>query len=59
MEDWLAQNLPEGGRVGVDPFCHTVDSVRRLQKKLTVSCKTAKQLHCAKPTGRPELEVYR
>jgi hypothetical protein len=34
IEDWLASTLPEGGRVGIDPFCHTVDSVRRLQRKL-------------------------
>ena len=36
LEDWLADNLPEGGRVGIDPFLHTVDSVRRLKAKLEV-----------------------
>jgi hypothetical protein len=36
MEDWLATSLPPGGRVGVDPFVHTVDSVRRLQRRLQV-----------------------
>jgi len=34
LEDWLASNLPAGGRVGIDPLVHTVDSVRRLQRKL-------------------------
>ncbi|KAL6764493.1 peptidase M24, structural domain-containing protein [Haematococcus lacustris] len=34
LEDWLAANLPEGGCVGVDPFLHTMDAARRLQKKL-------------------------
>jgi hypothetical protein len=34
IEDWLASTLPEGGRVGIDPFCHTIDGVRRLQRKL-------------------------
>jgi Xaa-Pro aminopeptidase len=36
LEDWLAENLPEGGRVGIDPFLHTVDAVRRLKAKLEV-----------------------
>eukprot|EP00195_Chlamydomonas_chlamydogama_P009509 CAMPEP_0202892282 /NCGR_PEP_ID=MMETSP1392-20130828/2027_1 /ASSEMBLY_ACC=CAM_ASM_000868 /TAXON_ID=225041 /ORGANISM="Chlamydomonas chlamydogama, Strain SAG 11-48b" /LENGTH=683 /DNA_ID=CAMNT_0049576179 /DNA_START=304 /DNA_END=2355 /DNA_ORIENTATION=- len=34
LEDWLASNLPEGGRVGIDPYLHTVDAVRRLQRKV-------------------------
>ncbi len=34
LEDWLAGSLPEGGRVGIDPWCHTVNSVRTLQRKL-------------------------
>ena len=36
LEDWLADNLPEGGRVGIDPFLHTVDAVRKLKAKLEV-----------------------
>ena len=24
IPDWLAGNVPEGGRVGIDPFVHTV-----------------------------------
>ncbi|GLC69902.1 hypothetical protein PLESTF_000893800 [Pleodorina starrii] len=34
LEDWLASNLPEGARVGIDPWVHTVNSVRTLQRKL-------------------------
>ncbi|GFR40249.1 hypothetical protein Agub_g821 [Astrephomene gubernaculifera] len=34
LEDWLAANLPEGARVGIDPWVHTVNSVRTLQRKL-------------------------
>lgn len=28
------QNLPSGARVGVDPFLHTIDGARKLQKAL-------------------------
>lgn len=35
MEDWLADNLPDGGRVGIDPYVHTVDAARKLEAKLT------------------------
>jgi len=31
---WLAKNLPSGSRVGVDPFLHTIDGARKLQKAL-------------------------
>ena len=34
FEDWLAEKIPVGGKVAIDPFVHTVDSVRRLQSKL-------------------------
>ena len=34
FEDWLAEKVPLGGKVAIDPFVHTVDSVRRLQRKL-------------------------
>ncbi|GIL68768.1 hypothetical protein Vafri_22006 [Volvox africanus] len=34
LEDWLAANLPEGARVGIDPWVHTVNAVRNLQRKL-------------------------
>lgn len=37
LDDWLAGNLPEGARVGLDPFCHTVDSLNKLKAKLEVS----------------------
>lgn len=39
IEDWLAANLPDGASVGVDPFCHTIDGVRRLQAKLAAAGK--------------------
>ncbi|KIY93943.1 X-Pro aminopeptidase, partial [Monoraphidium neglectum] len=34
IPDWLAEVLPAGTRVGIDPFCHTVDAVRSLRTKL-------------------------
>lgn len=34
IEDWLADQLPEGARIGIDPFLHTVDAVRKLQRKI-------------------------
>lgn len=34
LDDWLASNLPEGARVGLDPFCHTVESLNKLKAKL-------------------------
>ncbi|KAK9805604.1 hypothetical protein WJX72_007339 [[Myrmecia] bisecta] len=34
IPNWLADAVPEGGRVGIDPFLHTVDSARKLQTKL-------------------------
>ncbi|GIL92401.1 hypothetical protein Vretimale_6469 [Volvox reticuliferus] len=34
LEDWLAANLPDGARVGIDPWVHTVNSVRNLRRKL-------------------------
>ena len=36
IPDWLAEVLPAGARVGIDPFCHTVDAVRALSSKLQV-----------------------
>lgn len=34
LPDWLAQNLPKGGRVGIDPYLHTMDTARRLATQL-------------------------
>lgn len=31
---WLVGNLPAGSRVGVDPFLHTIDGARKLEKAL-------------------------
>ena len=39
IPDWLAEVLPAGARVGIDPFCHTVDAVRSLTSKLQVGSK--------------------
>jgi hypothetical protein len=36
INDWLADSLPEGSRVGFDPFCHTVEAVNKLKSKLQV-----------------------
>jgi hypothetical protein len=36
INDWLADTLPEGSRVGFDPFCHTVEAVNKLRAKLQV-----------------------
>jgi hypothetical protein len=36
IPDWLAEVLPAGARVGIDPFCHTVEAVRSLSSKLQV-----------------------
>lgn len=34
MDEWLVTNLPAGSRVGLDPFCHTVEAVHKLKDKL-------------------------
>ncbi|HZW46550.1 MAG TPA: M24 family metallopeptidase, partial [Microvirga sp.] len=31
-EDWIAANLPEGGTLAYDPWLHTHDSLKRLEK---------------------------
>eukprot|EP00879_Flechtneria_rotunda_P030750 GHRR01033423.1.p1 GENE.GHRR01033423.1~~GHRR01033423.1.p1 ORF type:complete len:118 (-),score=7.81 GHRR01033423.1:488-841(-) len=36
LNDWLSDNLPEGSRIGFDPFCHTVDSINKLKARLQV-----------------------
>lgn len=37
IDEWLVTNLPEGARVGLDPFCHTVDGLNKLKAKLEAS----------------------
>ena len=32
LERWIEQNLPAGGKLGYDPWLHTVDGVARLEK---------------------------
>lgn len=37
IPEWLASNVPEGGRVGIDPFVHTVrDPAQTLPREITV-----------------------
>eukprot|EP00951_Prasinocladus_malaysianus_P016039 scaffold124300_cov42-Prasinocladus_malaysianus.AAC.1 len=36
ISEWLIQQLPEGGRVGIDPFLHTIDTAMKLRKELEV-----------------------
>lgn len=40
---WLAKNLPSGSRVGVDPFLHTIDGARKLQKVHTAELRPEDQ----------------
>jgi Xaa-Pro aminopeptidase len=32
LERWVEQNLPAGGKLGYDPWLHTVDGLARLEK---------------------------
>jgi Xaa-Pro aminopeptidase len=34
MADWLRAQLPQGGRVGFDPWLHTVDQINQTEKAL-------------------------
>ena len=34
LGDWLAEQLPDGGTVGLDPWLHTVRDIEKLQKRL-------------------------
>lgn len=40
IPDWLAANVPAGGRVGIDPFLITVDGARKLEKQLASAGRT-------------------
>ena len=40
IPDWLAANVPVGGRVGIDPFLLTVDGARKLEKQLASEGRT-------------------
>lgn len=37
LEDWLIKQLPNGGKVGFDPWLHTVSAIRQLTKALSDS----------------------
>jgi Xaa-Pro aminopeptidase len=37
LERWIEANLPVGGRLGYDPWLHTVDGVARLEKAATAA----------------------
>jgi Xaa-Pro aminopeptidase len=34
LADWLAEALPAGARIGLDPWCHTSEGVRALKRTL-------------------------
>lgn len=34
IERWLADNLPRGSRVGIDPLCHTIASASKISRVL-------------------------
>ena len=34
INDWLVSELPEGARVGIDPFVHTIEAAEKLARKL-------------------------
>ena len=40
IETWLAEELADGAKVGVDPFVHTIGNARTLSTKLEESGKT-------------------
>ena len=35
LSEWLKQQLPDGGKVGFDPWLHTPDQIKALRKALT------------------------
>lgn len=37
LERWIETNLPEGGRLGYDPWLHTVDGVAKLEKAVAAA----------------------
>ncbi len=37
LERWIEQNLPAGGRLGYDPWLHTVDGVAKLEKAVSAA----------------------
>jgi len=39
IPEWLSEVLPAGAKVGFDPFCHTVDNIRKLSAALEASGK--------------------
>jgi Xaa-Pro aminopeptidase len=39
IEDWLVSSLPEGGTVGIDADCHTIESAEKLAHALSASGK--------------------
>ncbi|KAL4428500.1 hypothetical protein ABPG75_002589 [Micractinium tetrahymenae] len=40
VQDWLADTLPEGARVGIDPFVHTIEAAEKLRKRLKAAGKS-------------------
>ena len=50
LADWLKQQLPDGGRVGFDPWLHTVAEIERWTKALTGSA--VEMVQCANLVDR-------
>ncbi|KAI7835935.1 hypothetical protein COHA_010169 [Chlorella ohadii] len=40
LVDWLAESLPAGARVGIDPWVHTVEAAEKLRRRLKTSGKS-------------------
>ncbi|MDJ0826907.1 MAG: aminopeptidase P family protein [Rhodobacter sp.] len=34
LGDWLAEHLPQGGKIGLDPWLHTLGEIEKLEKRL-------------------------
>jgi Xaa-Pro aminopeptidase len=47
LGDWLAEALPAGARVGLDPWCHTSEGVRALKRTLEAAGKVVVPLGAA------------
>ena len=52
LEQWVAANLPDGARVGIDPYVHSVDEATSLDAALT---NAGRQLALAPMYERPNL----
>lgn len=51
LGDWLAEHLPPGARVGLDPWCHTSEGVRALKRTLEQAGKVVVPLYASTGDG--------